>query len=224
MTGLRVIIRSLKTGLRKRSILALLPICVAIVSQAHGQASRKPDTLNALPAAGSGRLIDIDKTQIVIPDVKVLTNQGKQVRFYTDLVKGKVVLLSFFYTRCTNVCINQGGNLAKLQAQLGPRLGKDVFFISISMDPKKDTPQKLKAWGRAMGTRPGWTLVSSDTPEMNVMLEAFTGNSPGPKDMHSSLVFIGNDRTGQWMTAEGLWGVETLVKLLGKYTEDVPSK
>jgi protein SCO1/2 len=130
------------------------------------------------------------------------------------LIKDKVVLLSFFYTSCTYVCQLQGDNLSKVQSRLGARLGKDIFLISISMDAKTDTPEKLKHWSRAVSARPGWTLVSSSTPEMNKMIEDFTGNNPGPKEVHSSVVFIGNDKTGKRIATDGLTGPEGLVKLL----------
>jgi protein SCO1/2 len=118
----------------------------------------------------------------------------------------------------------QGENLSKVQARLGARLGKDVFLISVSMDPQTDTPKKLSYWGKAFGAGPGWTLVSSKTPEINRLLKAFTGNSPGPQEMHASLVFIGNDRTGAWMTVEGLQDAASLAKLLIGLTGNEVSK
>jgi cytochrome oxidase Cu insertion factor (SCO1/SenC/PrrC family) len=159
-------------------------------------------------------LIAIDDTHILLPDIEVLNQEGKRVRFYSDLVKDKIVILSFFYSSCVNVCISLGESLSKAQASLGARLGKEVFFISVSMDPRTDTPPKLKYWWRAFGARPGWTLVASDTPEMNKMLTGFTGNSPGPKDMHSAFVFIGNDRTGAWKTVNGLLDAPSLIQLI----------
>jgi protein SCO1/2 len=166
----------------------------------------------AAPAAG--KLIEIDNIQILLPDTEVLNHEGKLVHFYSDLVKDKVVLLSFFYTSCRYVCLRQGESLSKVQEQLGARLGKDMFLISISMDPQTDTPQKLKSWGKAFGARPGWTLVSSKAPEIERLLKALTGNDPGQKEMHSSLVFLGNDRTGAWLTTDGLLDPGSLVKLL----------
>lgn len=198
----------------------MLTICAALNAQANGQTPSKATDAGALSSPAPGRMIEIDNTRIRLPDVEVLTHEGKKVRFYSDLVKDKVVLLSFFFTSCTYVCVRQGDNLSKVQARLGERLGKDVFLISISMDPKADTPQKLKGWGHAFGAGPGWTLVSSDTPEMNRMLKAFTGNSPGPQDTHSSLVFIGNDRTGQWKTVDGMRDPASLTKSIEQLAGD----
>jgi cytochrome oxidase Cu insertion factor (SCO1/SenC/PrrC family) len=204
----------------KRHAFVLLIVCASLIAQANGQTPPKATAAGVLSPPASGRTIEIDDTRILLPDVDVRTQEGKKARFYSDLVKDKVVLLSFFFTSCTYVCVRQGGNLSEVKARLGERLGRDVFLISISMDPKADTPQKLKGWGHAFGAGPGWTLVSSDTPEMNRMLKAFTGNSPGPQDTHSSLVFIGNDRTGQWKTVDGMRDPAFLTKLIEQMTGD----
>lgn len=214
MIKFRVLVRCLIATVGKSYILFLLIPLGGLASQANGQEVRQINDATGLSTATAGKLIDIEDTQILIPNVKVFNHHGKQVSFYNDLVKNKVVLMSFFYTSCTYICISQGENLSKVQALLGTHLGKEVFLISVSMDPRTDTPQKLKYWGRAFHAKTGWTLVSSDTPEMNRMLKAFTGNKPGPQSIHASLVFIGNDKTGKWMMADGLLNPTSLVKLL----------
>jgi cytochrome oxidase Cu insertion factor (SCO1/SenC/PrrC family) len=206
-------------------VMFLLLSCCLIVSRANAQITQPaPAGDKAVSSKATGKLIKIDNTQVQLPDVKVFTQSGEQVNFYTDLIKDKVVLLSFFFSSCTYVCVMQGANLSKVQALLGERLGKDVFLISISMDPEKDTPQKLKYWSRSFGAKSGWTIVSSNTPEMNRMLKAFTGYNPGPKDMHMSLVFIGNDKTGAWMTTDGLTDPGDLATLIGRIAKGTDSK
>jgi len=182
---------------------------------AHVNAQPKP-RVNRLHRSRTvaGKMIDIDGTRILIPNVRVFDQEGRQVRFYSDLVKDKVVLLSFFFTSCGTVCPTQAGRLSELQSRLGERLGKEVFLISVSMNPVVDTPEKLRSWSKALGARPGWTLVSSNAAEMNTMLRAFTGNGPGPKEGHGSLVFLGNDKTGEWFSVEGLSETDELAQLL----------
>jgi len=170
-----------------------------------------------------GKIIEIQNVQALIPDVEVVNNRGKRVYLYSDLIKDKIVLLSFFYTRCSYICSMQGVSLAKVQKELEP-LGKDVFLISISMDPRGDTPEKLKQWGRNFGAGPRWTIVSSDRLEMSRMIKEFTGEETGPRDLHSSTVFLGNDRTGEWLATDGLFGPKTLVGLLKKLSDSGAKK
>lgn len=165
------------------------------------------------PAKGSPGVVAVSPARFEIPDVKVSDQRGREVRFYSDLIRGRVVVISFFFTSCTLVCPMQGRVLAKLQTQLGPRLGKDVFLISVSKDPKTDTPARLKRWGADFGVGQGWTLVTGAEGVMKKLVWDFTGEPLGPQ-LHSPFVLIGNDRTGAWVEADGLSPAEELVNII----------
>ena len=114
-----------------------------------------------------------------IPDVEILDQDGKKQRLYTDLVKGRKVVINFVYTSCTSYCPLSADNFARLQALLGNRMGKDVYLLSISTDPETDSPAKLKTWSERYGPRNGWTFVTGTTPAMQTLLRAFLGEGPG---------------------------------------------
>ena len=165
-------------------------------------------------SGSTDRVVEFEGVRVVIPDVAVLTHERKRVSLYSDLISNKIVVLNFFYTRCSYICGIQGENLTHIQAKLGKRLGRDVFMISISMDPETDTPERLKGWARMLRAKRGWTLVSSTDPQMLKLIKDFTGNSPGPREVHSARIFIGNDRTGKWTTADGLGNAGEIVELV----------
>ena len=146
----------------------------------------------------SKREIVIAGRTLYVPDVWVVTQDGKKVRFYSDLIKDKSVAIGFFFTSCTFVCTWHGELFSGFQKHLGSRLGKDIFLISVSMDPKTDTPARLRDWGARYGRRSGWTLVTGRTAEMNELLQSLTGNTVGPKETHSSFLYIYNRKTGTW--------------------------
>src|SRR5690349_17448628 len=87
-----------------------------------------------------------------IPNLPVVTQDGKTVRFYDDLVKGKIVIISFIYTSCTDICPLTTARLAQLEDKLGDVVGRDVFILSMSVDPENDTPQRLKEYSEAFQT------------------------------------------------------------------------
>ena len=191
----------------------LLFLSLIMVSQIAGQrpqphqkhssrktAKQKP----SIPATTAGRTITIDDQQLVIPDLLLTDQDGKKVRFYTDLLKDKTFVLGFFFTNCTYICVRQGSLFSALQRKLGERLGKDAFIISVTMDPQTDTVAKLNAWAARYGRRPGWTMVTGSVSEMNKLLIAFTGQKAGPKDIHSGQIFIVNDSTGRWTYVDEL--------------------
>jgi len=79
------------------------------------------------------------------PNVPLVNQDGVVVRFYDDLIKGKAVAVNLIYTHCTASCPLETAKMAQVQKLLGGRVGKDIFFYSISIDPKRDTPETLKA-------------------------------------------------------------------------------
>src|ERR1035438_4950009 len=83
---------------------------------------------------------------LLVPDCVLLNQNGERVRFYSDLVRGKVVVINSIFTTCTTICLPMGANFARLQALLGDHMGREVNLISISVDTLTDTPELLRAW------------------------------------------------------------------------------
>ena len=156
------------------------------------------------PAANSGP---------VIPDVELLDQDGRRVRFYSDLVRGKVVVVNFIFTTCTTICPPLGATFARVQRELGERAGRDVHLISISVDPVTDTPARLKAWGAKFKAGPGWTFVTGPKPQVDELLRALAA-STGRREDHTPTVLVGNDATGQWTRAYGLAAPSKLIQLI----------
>ena len=166
------------------------------------RADQQPATRQSR-SLGKPGVIKVGQNEVAIPDVEVQDQYGRKVHLYSDLFKGRVVVVSFFFTRCTLVCPLQGEALAKLRTVLGKKLGREVFFISISKDPKNDTPQQLKMWSKRYGVVAGWTLVTGTEAVMSHVLWELIGEQPGPQ-LHNAVLFVGNDQTGIWETAPGL--------------------
>jgi len=147
-----------------------------------------------------------------VPDVPLIDQDGKPVRFYTDLVKGRVVAVSFVFTTCTTICPPIGASFARLEKLVA---GKDVHLISVSIDPANDTPERLKAWSRKFGAGPGWTLVTGDRDQVTRLLKALGVYTASAGD-HSPLVLLGNERARRWTRAYGLAAPARLAELIDR--------
>jgi protein SCO1/2 len=176
------------------------------VPPAIAQTNVQQQSQQALAAKGEG------SGKLSIPDVVLLDQDGRKVRFYTDLIKGKVVIINFVFTSCTIVCPPLGANFARIQTALGERLGKDVHLISITRDPEMDTPAKLRTWGAKFGARPGWTLVTGEKAQIDEVLLALIGDI-ARKGEHSAIVLVGSDARGVWKHDYGLAAPARLLKL-----------
>ena len=140
------------------------------------------------------------------PNVPVTTQDGKTVRFYDDLLKGKSVAILLFYTGCQDVCPLETANLVQVQKLLGDRMGKDIFFYSIAIDPW-DTPRENKAYAQKFGVGPGWSFLSgkeADIQQITRKLGLSRASDAVSKDGHSASLMVGNVASGMWMRNSAL--------------------
>ncbi|HSB73546.1 MAG TPA: SCO family protein [Candidatus Methylomirabilis sp.] len=136
------------------------------------------------------------------PNVPLVTQDGETVRFYDDLLKGKAVAINLIYTSCKDTCPLETARLAQVQQMLGDRVGKDIFFYSISIDPKRDTPTVLKAYMAKFHVGPGWTFLTGKKADIDLVskkLGLTSRNDADNPDGHMASLMVGNEPTGQWM-------------------------
>jgi len=146
-----------------------------------------------------------------IPDLELLDQNGRKIHFYTDLVKGQTVVINFIFTTCTTICPPLGATFARLQKELGDKA--NVRFISVSVDPATDTPERLKAWGAKFHAGDSWTFVTGDKPQVDELLRAL-GASSARREDHSPTVLIGNDAQGVWTRTYGLANTSKLIQII----------
>ncbi|HST79735.1 MAG TPA: SCO family protein, partial [Verrucomicrobiae bacterium] len=136
------------------------------------------------------------------PNVPLVDQNGKTVHFYDDLIKGKSVVLDMIYTHCVDSCPLETARLAQVQKMLGDKVGKDVFFYSITIDPKRDTPQVLKQYAENYHVGPGWNFYTGKPEDIELIakkLGLYSDPDPNNRDGHQPGVLIGNEPTQQWM-------------------------
>src|SRR5262245_57946604 len=103
------------------------------------------------------------------PNVQLTTHDGATVRFYDDLLKGKSVAVNVIYTNCADECPLEMARMVQLQRTLGDRMGRDIFFYSISIDPARDTPRELKKYAEKFGVGPGWLLLTGKVEDIKLI-------------------------------------------------------
>ena len=152
-------------------------------------------------------------------DVELITQDGQKVRFYSDVLKNKVVVINTFFTTCKNICPPMNRNFEKIQEALGDRLGKDVFLVSITVDPETDTPTRLKEYGARFHARPGWLFLTGKKENIDWALYKL-GQYVQTKDEHNSIFIIGNEPKGLWKKAMGLAKAEELIRIVEDVIND----
>ena len=136
------------------------------------------------------------------PNVPLVTQDGTVVHFYDDLLKGKKVAINLIYTSCTRECPLETARLVQVQRLLGDRVGKDLFFYSISLDPERDTPAVLKAYAEKFHVGPGWLFLTGKKDDITLVAKklGLSSRTDVPsQDGHGATLMIGDEPGGQWM-------------------------
>lgn len=202
---------------RKRlSVWVLAAAALCLCSHSVGAQATKPDA-SARPAANAPA--PESPAQRYFTDVLLVNQNGEKMRLYSELIRGKVVIINAFFATCQGSCLPMNRNLEKVQEALGDRIGKDVYILSISVDPTVDTPPLLKAYAQKLHARPGWYFLTGDKANVDFALKKL-GQYVDDKQDHLNLFIIGNERTGLWKKAFGLAPSEELIKVVESVLTD----
>ncbi|PYT06409.1 MAG: SCO family protein [Acidobacteria bacterium] len=141
-----------------------------------------------------------------LPNVELITQDGKKVHFYDDLVKDKRVVIQFMFARCKDVCPVVTHHLAEVQKMLNGRVGHDTFLYSITLSPEEDTPRDLKAFAKMHGA--GWTFLTGKPDDILVLRKSlgFFYNNPkedADRNNHSGMIMVGTEPLMRWAMCPG---------------------
>ena len=190
---------------QNKSTVPMAPTAPPNPHAAHGQ---KPEAAR-----------DASPAQKYFTDVELVNQDGERLRFYSDVLKGKTVVINAFFTTCKSVCPPMSRNMEKVQEALGERVGRDVFLVSISVDPLTDTPARLKEYAQKFHARKGWTFLTGKKENVDWALYK-VGQYVASKDDHTTIWIIGNEATGLWKKAFGLAKTEELTAVVESVMND----
>ena len=154
------------------------------------------------------------------PNVPLITQDGKTVRFVDDLIKDKIGAVNFIYSRCPDTCPLETAQLVSVQNILGDRLGKDVFFYSISIDPEHDSPEVLKEYRERF--KANWTFLTGkneDIIKLRRKLGLYIEEIQDGSNNHNVNMIIGNQATGRWMKRSPFENPYVLADQLGNWLD-----
>jgi protein SCO1 len=143
-----------------------------------------------------------DSDAKAFPNVVLTTQYGTKVRLYDDLLKGKTVAINTFFSGCSDACPLGTAKMLELQRLLGDRVGRDIQFYSLSIDPTFDTPQVLKEYAERYGAKPGWLFLTGKEADIQLASKRLglgSLQSTSPRDNHSNTLMVGREASGQWM-------------------------
>lgn len=161
------------------------------------------------------------------PNLPVVTHHGREVKFYDDLVKDKIVLLNFICAECTGTCPPVTANLRRLQRELGDRAGRDVFMYSLTLQPAHDTPQVLLDYAAMHDIGPGWEFITGAPSVLERLRRSLGFLDPDPVTGRDKAHRVGDLRYGNeprliWGSCNPLDEVASIMRALRTVDSSTP--
>jgi protein SCO1 len=162
------------------------------------------------------------------PNMVLTTHESGKVRFYDDLVRGKIVVFSMMYTTCDGRCPLYTANLLKVQKLLGEQTGQSVFLYSITLDPLVDTAKVLNKYVEAHGIGPGWMFLTGKPSDIELLRRrlVFVESDPAldsQKSAHTGLIRYGNEKLDRWSASPAMTNPEELARFIRRMEQDTPA-
>jgi protein SCO1/2 len=149
-------------------------------------------------------------TEVDLLDKVLVDQNGDEMKFVSDVIGDRIVVMDFVYTSCTTVCPVISAVFGQVQDKLGEQLGDEVVLVSVSVDPVRDTPQRLKAYAAKHKAKPGWIWLTGGKRTMDEVLDGLGAYTPNFEN-HPAMVLVGDGRTGEWSRFFGFPSPDRLV-------------
>jgi protein SCO1/2 len=157
------------------------------------------------------------------PNVELRTAQAARVHFYDDIVKGKVLLIQWMFTRCNRSCPLATPKLLRVQRKLERRLGNKVRLVSISVDPDHDTPAALSKYASRFHSPRNWLLLTGNKNDVDLIRRKLGVYDPDEKRLeHMNVLTIGNEPLGQWLALPVFSSNAEIVRTVTRIAGEMP--
>ena len=161
----------------------------------------------------------LEAAEIDLRNRMVLDQDGREMEFVTDAIGDHIVVMDFVYTTCTTICPVLSALFNQVQTKLGSEVvGSEVRLISMSVDPIRDTPQRLKAYSAKHRAGEGWLWLTGAKPDVDDVLTGLGAYTANFED-HPTMVLIGDPRTGEWKRLFGFPNPDRIVRIVNEMRE-----
>ena len=157
-------------------------------------------------------------TRVDLRDQWLVDQDGRDLKFVSDVIGDNIVVMDFVYTTCTTICPVLSALFTQVQGELGDAVGDEVTLVSMSVDPIRDTPQRLKAYSAKHRAGDGWLWLTGEKADVEDVLTGLGAYTPSFED-HPSMVLIGDGRTGEWKRLFGFPNPDRIVEIVNDFRE-----
>lgn len=204
--------RIMRAGLIALAVAVAAGMIVPGLARAHSEHAMKPQATQVAAAdahaghaghanhANHANHADMklpEDVTVRFPDVKLLDQNSRERSLKSDVIGDRIVVMDFVYTSCTTVCPVVSAIMGEVQQKLGGRVGREVALVSLTVDPVRDTPARLRDYARSRGAGAGWSWLTGSTTAVNDTLKGMGTWTPNFED-HPVVMMVGDGRSGKW--------------------------
>ncbi len=160
--------------------------------------------------------------ELTVPGEALVDQDGNPVHL-PKLLEGKLVAMNFVFSSCSTICSPMSAVFSRLRNELGDKVGREVQLVSITLDPVRDTPERLKKFSSMFKRDKGWTFVTGEPPKVTRVLKAL-GGWVADKERHPPMTLVGNPETGKWVRVYGMPTPDRLIEALVEVGMKTPGR
>lgn len=153
------------------------------------------DTAAAQPAGAEQQAL------VVLSDAPMQDQTGAERHLKSDVIGNRIVVVDFIFTSCQTICPVTTALLTEAHGKLADIPPADLAFVSLSVDARVDTPERLAAFSANHGA--GWTFLTGDKPVMDEALTWLNAYATNPEN-HAAMILIGDASTGKFSRIYGM--------------------
>lgn len=179
-------------------------------------------SLLLLPLAGHAQQSEEERARQYFTDTEVIDQNGKKLRFYTDVLKDRVVLISFIFTNCEGACPLVAQKLKQARALMVPAIKDEVLYVTLSVDPERDTPQAMKQFAEKQGLDESrWLFLTGKKQNLEFLVKRLGQHTPNI-EAHTTLLLAGNDKTRHWTRVLPMVPPDGIAQKMRALVEETP--
>jgi len=199
-------------------LLAGFCLGVVLLPQAdYSQANPAANTANINNDAAAE-----EKARKFFTDLEVIDQNGNKLRFYSDVLKGRVVLISFIFTNCEYACPMLAQRLKQARSLMADSITDDVWFVSVSVDPERDTPEAMKKFAKRQGVDESrWIFLTGDKQNLDTIVRKLGQYTPDV-EAHTTLMLAGNTITRHWTRVMPMVPPDGIAQQMRSLVEETP--
>jgi protein SCO1/2 len=132
-------------------------------------------------------------------NLELINQDGETVRFFDDVLKDKVVVVNFIFTNCEGACPLITHKLTLVRDGLEGNIGNPIQFVSLSLDPARDTPAAMKEFAKTHNAdHDGWVFLTGKSENLENIIKRL-GQFTDEIEAHSTMMLAGNVSSAHWM-------------------------